>query len=261
MKLKIKLTRPKIFTLVLAFCVAVIAAAGGSVAYFTDTKATENVFTAGNVYIELSEAAVKADSGGNLLEDTEKDRIVGAEIDSTTPTVVDYGCLFPGQTIHKDPTIKNVGKNSAWIAAKVIITDGDGDIGRLYGYSPTDSFIDIKGLLQGGLLGESCHNGEWNGMTGVRYNENYAMVQASNRANGEYVFYFFMLNKLEKGESVELFDTMLVDPYFGNAEMEEFAQLKIDVEAYAVQSFGFSGCYEAMNEAFADQFAATRQTP
>jgi predicted ribosomally synthesized peptide with SipW-like signal peptide len=260
MKLKIKLTRPKIFTLVLAFCVAVIAAAGGSVAYFTDTKATENVFTAGNVYIELSEAAVKADSGGNLLEDTEKDRIVGAEIGSTTPTVVDYGCLFPGQTIHKDPTIKNVGKNSAWVAAKVIITDGDGDIGRLY-YSATDSDIDIRMLLRGGLLGESGRVGEWNGMTGVRYNENYAMVQASNRANGEYVFYFFMLNKLEKGESVELFDTMLVDPYFGNDEMEEFAQLKIDVEAYAVQSFGFSGCYEAMNEAFADQFAATRQTP
>jgi predicted ribosomally synthesized peptide with SipW-like signal peptide len=240
--------------------VAVIAAAGGSVAYFTDTKATENVFTAGNVYIELSEAAVKADTVGNLLEDTEKDRIVGAEIDSTTPTVVDYGCLFPGQTIHKDPTIKNVGKNSAWVAAKVIITDGDGDIGRLY-YSATDSDIDIRMLLRGGLLGESGRVGEWNGMTGVRYNENYAMVQASNRANGEYVFYFFMLNKLEKGESVELFDTMLVDPYFGNDEMEEFAQLKIDVEAYAVQSFGFSGCYEAMNEAFADQFAATRQTP
>ena len=252
MKSLFKLTKTKLIALLLA-CSTMAIAAGGSIAFFTDSKQMEGVFTAGNVYIELSEAAVKADAAGHLVEDTESERIKGADMDSENPVVNNYGRIFPGQKIHKDPTIKNVGDDAAWIAAKIILTDGAGDINNLFGYDGFDE-IDIEMLLSGGLLAGTTYVGEWNGIDNVCYNQNYAMVQVANRAMGVYEFYFFMLNPLEKNAEVELFDTLSVHPLFGNAEMREFAELNITVQAFAVQTFGFSDCYGAMREAFATQF-------
>ena len=251
----------KIIAVVLALSAITAAVAGGSIAFFTDTQESEGVFTAGNVYIELSEAAVKTDANGNLIEDTSKDRIVGAEITADGASVVnDYGVVFPGQTIHKDPTIKNTGNFKAWLAVKVIIEDGIGDIHRLYSYSDGYDDIDIEQLLTGGLLDEQVSVGEWNGIPDVCYNDRYAMIQASSHAAGKYEFYFLMESPLESGESVEVFDTFFINPYFGNEEMQEFVEFRITVQAFAVQEYGFSSCYEAMMNAFSEHFVSCIQT-
>ena len=63
-----------------------------------------------------------------------------------------------------------------------------------------------------------------------------------------------MVNPLGKDESVEIFDTFFVDSMLGNEEMKEFRELKITVQAFAVQKFGFSSCLEAMNGAFSEHF-------
>ena len=111
-------------------CFSMLLFLGTTIAYFTSSKEVSNTLTAGNVYVELTEAAVKADKEGHLVEDKTKSRIIGTE----TETIHDYGKVFPGQMIHKDPTIKNTGNQNAWIAAKVTITDGTGDVHKIMGY-------------------------------------------------------------------------------------------------------------------------------
>ena len=249
----IKSPKLKIIALTLIITVVASIAIRGSIAFFTDAQQSETVFTAGNVYIELTEAAVTPDTMGNLVEDTSADRIYGKNINDEI-VVNNYGVIFPSQTIHKDPTIKNTGMASAWIAAKIIIEDGEGDIHRLFCYTDDNDDIDIELLLSGGLLDEHVHVGEWHGISDVCYNDRYAMVQHSNRQNGKYEFYFFMNEPVAKGESVELFDTLIINEMFGNAEMQEFRELKITIQAFAVQKFGFSSSIEAMEGAFGEYF-------
>ena len=252
-KKNFKLTKLNILAIALVVCVAIVAVAGGSMAYFSDTREMTNVFTVGNVYISLTEAAVKNDGAGNLIEDTASPRVEGVAIDSAENVYHNYGMLFPGKVMHKDPTITNTGDDDAWVAAKVIITDGAGNINNIFGYENSE-LIDIKALLSGGLLGETARFGTWNGIEGVRYNDNYAMVQKADVTNGVYEFYFYIHSAMVKNDSVELFDTMIIDPEFGNAEMQELANLEITIQAFAVQTFGFNNCYDAMHSAFPEYF-------
>ena len=244
----------KTVALTLLLVITIIVTAGGSLAYFTDSRETTNVFTAGNVYISLSEAEVKRDEAGNLVEDPDKERIQGAEIGSVTDVVKDYGSVYPGQTVWKDPTVKNVGDDSAWVAMKVIISDGAGDLHKIMGYYGVDA-IDIEILLGGGLLDERIHVGDWNGISNVCYNDRYAMAQIPNRTEGVYDFYFFMLQPLQKGEEVTIFDTLTIDPSWNNEDMQELKELQIQIQAFAVQKFGFTDCFSAMQEAFSEHFA------
>jgi predicted ribosomally synthesized peptide with SipW-like signal peptide len=247
----------KLVALLAIFAAAVALFTSTTIAFFTDVRESTSVFTAGNVYIELTEAQVKADDRGNLIEDPSASRIQGADISNGgSANVHNYGYIFPGQTIHKDPTVKNVGDDNAWVAVKVIIEDGNGDIHKLFGYNDNLDDIDIEEFLRGGLLAESVRVGPWNGISHVCYNNNYAMVQAPDRAHGKYEFYFIMLNPFAKNESVTVFEEFFVMNEFGNREMQEFKELKLTVQAFAVQQFGFSSCYEAMRAAFSSHFAS-----
>ena len=217
-------------------------------AYFTMTKKVTNTMTAGNITIELTEAAVK-EKGGHLVQDTSAPRVVGGgEV-----TVRDYGKLYPSMTVYKDPTIENTGTVGTWIAAKITFTDGEGELHKVIGY---DGFpgIDIRTILSGGILDEGTHFGRWNGIDNVRYNDKFAMVQKSDVGMGEYSFYFFFLQPFEQGEKVVLFDTLGIPREWGNAQMQELAQLKINVQAYGVQLLDLDSCYEAMTAAFSEEF-------
>lgn len=249
----LKLLKSNGSILSLVALVLIIATASSSLAYFSDNKEMTNVFTAGNVYITLTEAAVKSDGMGNLIEDTESPRIEGVAIDAADPVYHNYGTLFPGKVMHKDPTITNTGDESAWIASKIIITDGDGDINKLFGYQNSQN-IDVTLMLTGALLGETFRVGTWNGMEDVCYNDHFAMTQVADATNGVYEVYIFLNAALEPDESVTVFDTMYIDPEFTNLQMQELANLEITVQAFAVQKFGFGDCYGAMCRAFPDHF-------
>ena len=250
-----KLTKSNIISLALIASIAMIATAGGSVAYFSDHKEMTNVFTAGNVYISLTEAAVKSDGAGNLIEDTESPRVEGVAIDSTTGVQHNYGVLFPGKVMHKDPTITNTGEESAWVAARIIISDGSGDINKLFGYENSE-LIDIESMLTGALLDEETHVGVWMNFENASYNDHYVMVQVADVAAGVYEFFFFINTALQKDESVVIFDTMTIDSEFSNSDMQELVNLEITVQAFAVQTFGFDSCYGAMSRAFPEYFAS-----
>lgn len=220
-----------------------------TLAYFSDHKQVTNTMTAGNVQITLSESAVKPDGNGNLVADPSAARIYGG----TDEVVNKYGKVYPSQSVFKDPTIANTGDEPAWIAAKVTLTDGQGDLTKVMGYDGFEG-IDIEVLLGGGLLDEKVHVGTWNGMHNVCHNDRYAMVQVPNTAEGEYAFYFFMLEPVANGESVMLFDTFEVPFEWNNAEMQHLKELTVKVEAFGVQTFDLDSCFVAMTNAFPTHF-------
>ena len=88
-------------------CVALVAIAvvGASLAYFTDTKSAKNTFTVGNVKIELNEQQ----KGENGLEEFKQDK-----------TLVP-GKSNDGNAVSKIATVKNTGKNDAWVWAELRI--------------------------------------------------------------------------------------------------------------------------------------------
>ena len=222
---------------------------GTTIAYFSDSRQIKNTMTVGNVEIELTEAAVRRDSTGQLVVDPAAPRVVGGD-----NAVQNYGYIYPGTVIQKDPTIRNVGSEDAWIAARIVVTDGQGDLHKVMGYD-TAPGIDIRMLLGGGLLDEGAHVGRWNGIDNVRYNDDYAMVQKADAVMGQYVFYLFLQNPFVSDDKVVLFDRLAVPPEWSSEQMQELKELNICVEAYGVQTFDLTSCYDAMTKAFPEQFS------
>lgn len=230
-------------------CVLVIVMIATTFAYFTSTKQVSNTFTSGRVDITLSEAAVKRTESGDLVKDDSKDRIFG----NTDATLNHYGRVYPGQSIYKDPTVTNVGDSSEWIAAKVIFTDGEGDLNKIMGYEGYED-IDIEVLLSGGLLDETVKVGTWNGIHDVCYNDRYAMIQVADATQGRYEFFFLMLEPVAPNESVTVFDHISFPEEWNNEEMKQLESLTVHVQAFGVQMTELDSCMEAMTEAFPEHF-------
>ena len=85
----------KILSICLVAVIAVMAIAGASLAYFTAEDSAENVFTVGNVAIDLTEPKWDA-TGKEEAED-----------------------VYPGEPLAKDPTVTNTGKNPCFVRVSV----------------------------------------------------------------------------------------------------------------------------------------------
>lgn len=86
----------KILLSALSLVLVAALAIGGTVAYFTDHKKADNVFTVGNVKISLAEPSWNANAVHQII---------------------------PGAHFDKDPTITNTGKNDAYLRVKVTFTN------------------------------------------------------------------------------------------------------------------------------------------
>ena len=87
--------KKKIVSLALAASLAAVAVVGSSLAYFTDEDTADNVFTVGNVSIDLTEPNWEGQGS------------------------VDAPEAYPGEALQKDPTVTNDGKNPAFVRIKV----------------------------------------------------------------------------------------------------------------------------------------------
>ena len=86
-----------------------VVAISGIFAYLTDNESKENVFTIGNVDIELLEPSWPTE---DLHGDAEND-----DGPNGIPDAVEN--LVPNQFVAKDPQVKNVGKNDAYVFLRV----------------------------------------------------------------------------------------------------------------------------------------------
>ena len=86
--------KKKILTIALVVALAAILIVGGTMAFFTDTKVKDNVFTIGNVSAELNEP-------------------------SWDPADPAHTNTYPGAILDKDPQVENTGANDAFVRIKV----------------------------------------------------------------------------------------------------------------------------------------------
>lgn len=84
--------KKKIMALCLVLALSATALIGGTLAYFTDTAEAENVFTVGNVDIELTEPNWNAEEAVTV---------------------------YPGESLDKDPTVENIGNNPCFVRVSV----------------------------------------------------------------------------------------------------------------------------------------------
>ena len=121
----------KILAWALVVSLTAAAAIGGTLAYLTDRDSEANVFTVGDVKIDLNESF---DQGATLI---------------------------PGVSIEKKPTITNVGPNTAWVWAtvavpaaldKVIDFSGEGNGWGHWTKGPSTTQIDGKDYVLYNIL-------------------------------------------------------------------------------------------------------------
>lgn len=88
-------------------CVVLVAAMviGGTLAYFTDTKSATNTFTTGNVKIDL----IEQERGKDGLQNFTPDKVLNP------------GTQTDGNAVSKIVTVKNTGKNAAWVWVDLLI--------------------------------------------------------------------------------------------------------------------------------------------
>lgn len=239
--------KKKIIAICLAAIIAVTAIASTTLAYLTDKETQVNTFTSGNVDIKLDEKKVVLDEDGYVSE----------VLDERTEEDQDYGKLYPGQVVEKDPTITNIGSEKAYVGA--IITVEADDIEALEALIGTgyESLLGINKILSGGIIKENDTMKTNHPLHGVDNlpvygDENYSVYQRlfEGRDSSTYQFFVFFEKPLAPGESVVLFEEMSIDANWDNEEMAAFAGLKITVDAYAVQVQTFDDCYDAMCTAF-----------
>lgn len=251
--------KKKILSLCLVLALALTAIGGATLAYFTDTHTQTNVFTAGKVDITLDEDVVKKDDNGNLVKDDRYGRVTGQQ---------EYR-LYPGMTVHKDPTITVASDSEdCYVAAKITIK---GDLLDLYGAdtaTPKTYYnLDITKFVSGGLIQTGSTQGwNWNSLsmiyTDTAGNVYYQDATNGNKgANSEWVIYVFIKDIKKAKDTIELFNTIKVDKTYNNAEMAKLNGATIKVEAFAVQTNGFTStatdatdCFTAMKTAFPSQF-------
>jgi len=104
------MNKKKLLSLCLVLCLGAIALVGGSLAYFTDADEEENVFTVGNVDIEIVESKL------HRQVDNATDEQILADSKTYQDYLADEGAnMVPGRWVRKAPYINNVGNNPAFV--------------------------------------------------------------------------------------------------------------------------------------------------
>ena len=202
--------------LLFTFCAVllVVASVLGTMAYLTSSDTVTNTFTVGKVNIELDEAKVNLD--GTYATD-HGNRVAENEYH-----------LIPGHTYFKDPTV-TVLEDSEKSYVRMIATityneSADSVFGTVNSPESIANWLDIK-------------TNDWK-ITGEPQT-----TKEDGKITRSYEFrYKNVLDKVtdENGLSLSpLFTKITVPGEITNDQLKELADLKIDVEAHAIQADGF----------------------
>lgn len=180
----------KLKTVILAVALIVIAvSAYATVAAFTVQDSVTNVITAGNIKIEL------------------KEMMISPEDDSELVPYVNNRAVVPGMEISKIVTVKNTGKNAAYVRVQIPSIS--------VGVSGDDGYVLDEDLMEGAasLVTLDINTTDW------------------TYSNG----YYYYNSALASGaETTPLFTTVT---FSGDITDEyENTQFALDVKVYAVQS-------------------------
>lgn len=222
-----------------ALCVVALIAAGVTIAWFTDTKETTNVFTAGDVKIRLTELNPEHE----MIDVTNH----GAQMD--------YGHVYPGLEVKKNSTVTNIGSEGAYLASEIVILDGEQDIatalsipGTATGLTPLDEFF------EGGLWGDTFTQVTSDKPHLIVWESDRCIVQYDTRMTEGFWINIYVKDILESGESLQLWDGFTFPRDWGNDQMLQCTSLRISIKTFAVQAAGFTSSTEAIESAFGNEF-------
>ena len=207
----------KALTILLAISLVALLAAGGAIAYLTSTDTVKNTFTVGNVKIVLDEAEVTKGNDGAWTAGT--DRVKANN----------YGTVYPGAELPKDPTVHNTGANAAYIRAEVNVSNAMNIFGDLYPNAPTYPQAGYKDMLL--KIVDALGSG-WS-IVGVTAGDTFTIGQFDAK---------FILKydaALASGESTTPMFTKVIVP----TEMQsgrDYLFKEITVTAQAIQADGFA---------------------
>lgn len=204
--------KKKIFIVALVVCIMAISIASASIAYFTDTEKATNTFISGDVEIALYET-------NDAAEETKVTESVNT---------FEYKNKYPGQSVAKKPTIKNVANDAAYVAGIITLGSGDGaDITTLLANDAA-----VKAFLTGGAMNDAT--------TKIVRDEDAKTI----------TIYIIAADAVAKDGTFVLFNNVEIPAKWDSAQMAKFANLTIEVEAYAVQKAGFNSAAAAIEAAF-----------
>lgn len=192
--------KKKIAALCVVICMLAVAAIGGTLAYFTDNETATNVFTMGKVDIELTETEWVAPDA-----------------------------VYPGIAYEKNPVVKNVGDDSAWIRVDVTLSDAAAFVTAAGKYQITDLSV----------IFDEHDETKWTWAE---------IVQDAEKDTLTYSYYYNDL--LEAGESTDaIFTQVKIPGQFNNADMKAIGEnFTITIQAHAMQT---ADDYDTVQEAFA----------
>ena len=200
--------------IVLALCAVLLVAATvfGTVAYLTDNAAVVNTFTVGQVKLRLDEAKVDTD---------------GTPTGERTETGNSYH-LIPGMTYTKDPTV-TVLENSEESYVRMMLT--------LNCSSQLDAIFAPEGAVLTEIF-NGYDSANWIYEAETRDSENNTIT---------YEFRYKSKVKTSGSDMVldPLFDSITVPTHLTGAHLATISDLKISVEAHAIQAVGFNNADEA----------------
>ena len=228
------MNKRKLMLVAVALCMVAILGFGGTLAYLTDTDNATNVFTVGNVKIELLE-----------------------EFNAENAK------LLPNIPVTKKVTVKNTGSEEAYvrvhIAIPALLDSGDED---------NPQFAAYNNRLHFNYSDASVADGQWNwtealgaegatgepGKAGSKWQCYDAKVDGINY--NVYVVTYETKLASQGVTATEAMYQVYLDASLDNVHIQEITDtigaIKILVAAEAVQAEGFEDAYEAFDAAYTD---------
>ncbi len=203
----------RIKPVVLTLCAVLVVAATifGTVAYLTDTSEITNTFTVGKVKLTLDEAVVGTD---------------GVATGGRTDEGNAYH-LIPGQNYIKDPTVTvSADSEEAYVRMMLTLTCAS-ELDAIFTSVMTELF-------------EGYDDTVWVYET-----------ETPDTANNTVTYEFRYANTVDPQGTAQvldpLFDKLTVPAALTGAQLETISNLKITVQAHAIQATGFADADEAWN--------------
>ena len=200
--------KKKILVACLCVALAVLTIAGTTLAYLTSQETVTNTFTVGKVEIKLDEA--KANADGTLVPNADRVKANSYK-------------LIPGHTYTKDPTVTVLsGSESSYIKMTVTFTKA-AELDAIF--APTGA--DLTSIFNG------YDSTNW------IYKGNTEDTTANTRT------YEFWYKEAVAAPTADvaldaLFDQIKAPDSLTNSDLNNLKDLKITVNAYAIQADGFA---------------------
>lgn len=243
--------KKKILSICLVSVIAIMAIAGATLAYLTDTDKADNVFTIGNVQIELVEQ--QRNDEGTGLETFEDNKVLLPIVESAQgqKETVDGVAGLPTSKNYVDKiiTVKNTGASDAYmrvyIAIPVVLDNVDDASQNILHFNWTKE-SSVEG--EWGSEQSVAQNVDVNGVNCNIYQRTYTSVVVKDNATKTPAYIGFYL---DKNVDNYMKDGKIIYTINGTDINYDFSKgVTIPVFAVAVQADGFDSADQAMSEAF-----------